>query len=92
MKPIPAWGCEYCAMASRRKGSVKRHELKYCRKNPNRVTCGSCEHMEADCGVLVEEGYPEYYSELYCDAKDIDLGGVGLNNNTECDQYKWRGK
>ena len=43
---IKAYGCEHCAMTSRYKGHVVRHENHSCRKNINRVNCRSCIHLE----------------------------------------------
>ncbi len=93
MKQVSSWGCSYCAMTSRRKGSVKRHEVKYCRKNPNRVTCDGCEHMVYSPTWCEGGDYGQTYyhdAQWYCEAKGMDLVGVEINNNIECDQFKRR--
>ncbi len=57
MKEVNAFGCEYCGMTSRNKYSVRRHELYWCRKNPNRKACRNCSNLNPD---HCEDGY-------YCD-------------------------
>lgn len=91
MKEINVFGCDHCSMVSRRKGSVARHEANYCRKNPERNTCGKCKHINYEPGFTEHLDYGETHYEgpsWYCEAKDIDLESHNLNANIDCDKYQ----
>ena len=45
-KEVKAYKCNHCSMTSLFKGHVKRHEKHSCRKNPDRVYCKACVHLE----------------------------------------------
>jgi hypothetical protein len=91
VKEINVFGCDYCAMVSRRKGSVARHEANYCRKNPNRITCGNCKHMLFEEGSCEEgENGQSFHisAEWYCEAKEIELESHNMNANIDCKEHQ----
>ena len=72
MKLLQVWGCDYCSMVSRYKTSVARHEIKSCRKNPARKTCGRCAFKPVDS------------DELECVRADFVLYEDRLNDTNQC--------
>jgi len=88
MELIQAYGCSYCAMSSRRRSSVTRHESDHCRKNPHRVTCNGCENFSyeegEDHGCLGREP-PSWF----CLAKEEELEyESSFNSNIICSDYR----
>ncbi len=87
MKQIQAWGCDYCAMSSRRRSSVVRHESNHCRKNPARVRCDGCKHFSYEEGENHGAMGIEPAS-WWCHAKEVDLEyEASFNSNIICSDY-----
>lgn len=89
MELLSVYGCSYCSMVSRRKGSVVRHESHHCRKSPNRETCLNCKNMSFEQGdnhLVWDEPFEP--SSWYCLKKDEDLQNVNLNANIKCSFYE----
>lgn len=76
MKTIQAFGCDYCAMTSRRKSSVIRHEIYSCRKNTNRVACSLCSNLEDDA------------DGRHCSEGAADFMWDSVNENRICDKFE----
>ncbi len=78
MIEVKAYSCDYCAMTSRNKGCVKRHEINSCRKNPNRKTCVNCKNLDFDDP---QDGY-------FCDKIDSHIYHPLNMNMSECKFYE----
>lgn len=79
MKLISVYGCDYCSMVSRRKGSVARHETYYCRKNPSRKTCANCVNANYE---LPDMSVGEFGG--WCCEKEHDIDQQNMNGNINC--------
>lgn len=88
MKELMAYACSYCAMVSRTKSSVVRHEKTFCKKSPFRKRCGLCKHYEYDPSNEYRGDYDPPDDPPYCAAKDEILSSFGANENNECQQFE----
>lgn len=81
MHEVKAFKCDHCSMVSVHKHSVKRHELQYCRKSPDRHTCMACLNFENN-GL----------KDPYCvdDRQDIDSRFINDNNCCEFFESKFK--
>jgi len=89
MIKIEVYGCEFCSMVSRRKGSVSRHEKHHCKKNESRKTCRTCGYLyfEKGSGEVIKFNEPYEADEWICTKKFESLDSSSLNTNIYCDFY-----
>ena len=83
MREVKRWHCGYCTKVLSKKTDMERHE-KFCPRNPESKSCGTCEHLKR--AAVPSKEIPGAVREIPM----CELEQFSTDNRTERNPYGMR--